>query len=63
MGLTTIKVTDATWLALKQCQVDYQNGKAPECRTFWALLEAIGLGNDELLNLYREKMEKTKDPG
>ncbi len=60
MGLTTIKVTDETWLALKQCQVDYRNGKAPECRTFWALLEAIGLGNDELLELYREKMKGMK---
>ena len=60
MDVTTIKVSDRTWLALKQTQVAYRDGKAPECRTFWALLDAIGLGNDELLRLWRDKMKAEK---
>lgn len=58
MGLTTIKVTDETWLAMKQTMVDHKDGKAEECRFFWSLLEAIGLGDDELLELWRKKMRE-----
>lgn len=59
MGLTTIKISDRAWLALKQVQVEFRNGKAPECRTFWELLDAIGLGHDELLELWRKKMNES----
>jgi hypothetical protein len=61
MELTTIKVTNETWLALKHVQVAYKDGKADECRTFWALLEAIGMGNDELLELFRQKLEEVSE--
>lgn len=61
MGLTTIKISDRAWLALKQVQVEYKKGKSPECRTFWALLDAIGVGNDELLALFRRKMKEGKN--
>jgi hypothetical protein len=56
--LTTVKLSDRAWLAFKQTQVEYKNGKAPECRTFYTLIDAIGLGNDELLGLWRKKMAK-----
>jgi hypothetical protein len=58
MEQTTIKVSNRTWLALKQTQVECLDPKAPEARSFWALLEAIGLGNDDLLDLWREKMRE-----
>jgi hypothetical protein len=61
MTQTTIRISDRAWLALKQVQVEYKNGKAPECRTFWELLEAIGLGDDDLLGLWREKMAALKE--
>ena len=57
MEKTTIKVSDRAWLALKQVQVDYKDGKAPEAKSFGSLIDAIGLGNDELLELWREKMQ------
>lgn len=58
MGLTTIKISDEAWLAYKQVMVDAEWGKAEECRTFHSLVDAIGLGNDELLELWREKMSE-----
>ena len=58
MALTTIKVSDEAWLAYKQVMSDDDWGKSEECRAFHTLVDAIGLGNDELLELWREKMEE-----
>lgn len=58
MGLTTIKISDRAWLAYKQTMVDFKDGKAPECKTFWELVDAIGMGDDELLALWRKKMRE-----
>ncbi len=58
MGLTTIKISDEAWLSYKQVMADDDWGKTEECRFFSSLVDAIGLGNDELLELWREKMKE-----
>jgi hypothetical protein len=56
MGLVTIKISEEAWLSYKQVMSDDEWGRTEECQAFHALVDAIGLGNDELLELWREKM-------
>ena len=56
MDVTTIKITDDDWLAFKQVMSEYKKGKAPECGSFRALVQAIGRGNNELLRLWRARI-------
>lgn len=55
-NLITVKITKRTWYALKRVMVYAPDEYWEVTKCFWTLIEAIGDGDDALLDLWREKM-------
>lgn len=52
------RLTELLWHSLKLTQAEAPKKLAPSVRSFGALLEAIGQGDDELLYLWRKCMKE-----